>query len=141
MILDLTQLGLLIFILALFGYMAREFYNIGHYGPAYRPLGKGKSFDRTLQYSTQGFLLILFASFFYIGAVATGKIKIPEIVGSIPISKETSKNLIIYGYMYANVLWFVLVLAVISICLGWLTKYVAFGVIIETNDGKGANAS
>lgn len=32
-------------------------------------------------------------------------LKLPEIIGSIPISEETSRNLIIYGYLYGCLLF------------------------------------
>lgn len=131
---EAAQIGLLIYVAVIIGWLAKYFYDFGYYGPAYRSRG---NLQGILDYLALGFLLILIASFFIIIAIANETLKIPEIVGSIPISEETSRNLIIYGFLYGYLLLFIFFLIVVAMVYGVMIKYGSCkGVIIETNDGK-----
>jgi hypothetical protein len=126
------QLGLLIYAAAIIGWLAKYFYDMGYYGVAYRPRG---TVQIILGYSALGFLLISVAVVFYSQAVANNKIKIPEIIGSIPISPETAKPLLIYAYIHSILIMFVLILIVAALVYGHLEKIGrAHAVNIETYD-------
>lgn len=99
---ETAQIVLLIYVAVIIGWLGKYFYDLGYYGPAYRSRG---NLQGILDYLALGFLLILIASFFIINAIANETLKIPEIIGSIPISEETSRNLIIYGYLYGCLLF------------------------------------
>lgn len=134
MILELSQLGYLIYVAAIIGWLGKYFYDIGYYGPAYRPRG---NLHMILGNSALGFLLISVAAVFYSLAIANETIKIPENVGSIPISEETGRSLIIYAYLHSIFLMFVLVMIVIALFCGLAERIGKYQkVSIETNEGK-----
>lgn len=128
-----AQIVLLIYVAVIIGWLGKYFYDLGYYGPAYRSRG---NLQGILDYLALGFLLILIASFFYINAIANETLKIPEIIGSIPISEETTRILTIYGYLYSCLLLFVVFLIVVAMLFGAMMRYgKPEGVIIETNEG------
>lgn len=122
------QLGLLIYVAAIIGWLGKYFYDMGYYGVAYRPRG---TVQNILGYSALGFLLISVAVVYY----SLAEIEIPEIIGSIPISPETAKQLLIYAYIHSILIMFVLILIFVALVYGHLEKIGrAHGVNIETYD-------
>ena len=132
--LGVSQIGFLIYSAAIIGYLGYFFYNFGYYGVAYRPRG---NLRRLLDYSAVGFLLILFASFIFINALANGTITIPEALSSISVSEETQSIFLLYGYLFVNLVMFVIFLTFGALVLGILSKNsLAQGLIIETKDNN-----
>jgi hypothetical protein len=132
---ELPQIGLTIFLLALLGYVAREFYNIGYYGPSYKPTGNRTDIERFLKYCSQGLLLILLGIAVYVLLISREIIKIPEIIQGIPVSQETASNLAIYSFLLAIITQYTLYIIFFSLIIGRLMFYgSAVGVIIEKNE-------
>ena len=128
------QLGLLIYVAAIIGWVGKYFYDIGYYGIAYRPRG---TVQWILGYSALGYLLISVAVVFYAQAAANERIIIPEIIGSIPISAEIAKYILIYAYLHSILIFFTFILILVAMLYGASERIgKAQGVSIETDYEK-----
>lgn len=130
----LPQIGLIVFFLALLGYLMMEFYNLGYYTVSYRPF-VGRSFERFLKYCSQGFLLILLGIVIYVTLISKGTETIPEALAGISVSSETIQKSLIISYLLALITKYTLFLIAISMFMGVLMKWgQAGGVLVETID-------
>lgn len=130
----LPQIGLIVFFIALLGYIMMEFYNLGYYTVSYRPFA-GRGFEHLLKYCSRGFLLILLGIIIYSGLFQQGTETLPEALKSIPVSIETVQQSLIFSYLLALITKYTIFLITISMFMGVLMKWgQAGGVLIETKD-------
>ena len=129
----LPQIGLIIFLIALLGYIMMEFYNVGYYTVSYRPFA-GRGFEHLLKYCSRGFILILLGIAIYTKLLSAGTETIPEAFAGIPMSIETMQQGLIFSHLLDLIMEYTLYLAFISLLMGIFMRWgQAVGVLIETN--------
>ena len=135
MLLDfIPQITYLIFLLALVGYVAKYFYNLGYYEDAYNPNSQN-SLEKMLNNSSFGMILILFGILFFVLSLGAGNTVILESMKNISISTETYENGIIYSALLATFTKFIVYISAFCILFGLSMSYgSAKSVVLKTND-------
>ena len=129
-----SEIGFIVFILAFIGYIAKYFYNVGYYRYAYNPLSQ-KSSERLLNYISFGIILVLLGILFFATSIGADKLNIPESLNNISVSTETSNEIMLFSYLLAIFIVFMLYISGFSLFLGLFMSYGSTrAVILKTND-------
>lgn len=140
MLLDfIPQITYLIFLLALVGYVAKYFYNLGYYQDAYNPQSQN-SLEKMLNNSSFGMILIIFGIIFFAFSFGADNSIIPDSMKNISISSETYENGMIYSALLALFTVFIVYISAFSIFIGFSMSYgSAKSVVLKTNDVNNPN--
>lgn len=148
MIFDLNQIGLFVFILAVFGYIAKYYSDLGIMRQlSYFPKRSGE-LDKILHYSTSGLLIVLVLSWFIIMLYREGKLgSLFEPMSATMTLLQTQQLLTddeIKNFLKFLVIFFLFIfygflllstLIIISILWGLLTRYFSeIGFVMKLND-------
>ena len=135
MLLDfIPQITYLIFLLALVGYVAKYFYNLGYYKDAYNPNSQN-SLEKMLNNSSFGMILILFGIIIFAFSFGADNSIIPDSIKNISVSSETYENGIIYSALLVFFIKFIVYISAFSILFGLSMSFgSAKSVVLKTND-------
>ncbi|MBP2030395.1 ABC-type multidrug transport system fused ATPase/permease subunit [Methanohalophilus levihalophilus] len=130
----LPQISFLVFVLAIVGYIAKYFYNIGYYRYAYNPQSQ-HSLERIFNNSSVGLLLIFLGILFFALSVSNDTSIIPEQIQTIQISEENGEKYMIYSYVFGLVVVFIGYISAFSMLIGAAMSYgISKAVAIDTID-------
>lgn len=133
------QITYLIFLLALVGYVAKYFYNVGYYQYAYNPQSHN-SLEKMLNNSSFGMILILFGIIFFAFSFGADNSIIPDSMKNISISSETYENGMIYSALLVIFTVFFAYISAFSLFIGFSMSYgMAKSVVLKTNNGNHPN--